>query len=39
MINFDGDYDGDDDDDDDDDDGELFLRYGWQTKGVQPGPL
>ena len=32
-----------DDDDDDDDDNELFLWYGWPTKGVkpyfQPGPL
>ena len=32
-----------DDDDDDDDDDELFLWYGWPTKGVwpylQPGPL
>ena len=31
------------DDDDDDDDDELFLWYGWPTKGVQPyfqpGPL
>ena len=27
-------YDGDDDDDDDDDDDELFLKHGWQTKGV-----
>ena len=31
------------DDDDDDDDEELFLWYGWPTKGVytlfQPGPL
>ena len=30
-------------DDDDDDDDELFLWYGWPTKGVypyfQPGPL
>ena len=24
----------DDDDDDDDDDDELFLWYGWPTKGV-----
>ena len=24
----------DDDDDDDDDDNELFLWYGWPTKGV-----
>ena len=23
-----------DDDDNDDDDAELFLRYGWPTKGV-----
>ena len=29
----DNDDDGDDDDNDDDDD-ELFLRYGWPTKGV-----
>ena len=28
----DNDDDGDDDDNDDDD--ELFLRYGWPTKGV-----
>ena len=25
---------GDDDDDDDDDDDELFLWYGWPTKGI-----
>ena len=24
----------DDDDDDDDDDNELFLWYGWPTKGI-----
>ena len=24
----------DDDDDDDDDDDELFLQYGWLTKGI-----
>ena len=29
----DNDDDGDDDDNDDDND-ELFLRYGWPTKGV-----
>ena len=31
------------DDDDDDDDDELFVWYGWPTKGIwphfQPGPL
>ena len=26
--------DDDDNDDDDDDDDELFLRYGWLTKGI-----
>ena len=28
------DDDDDNDDDDDDDDDELFLRYGWLTKGI-----
>ena len=36
-------FDDDDDGDGDDDDNELFLWYGWPTKGVkpyfQPGPL
>ena len=27
-------FDDDDDGDDDDDDDELFLRNGWQTKGI-----
>ena len=31
---FDDDDDDDNDDDDDDDDDELFLWYGWPTKGV-----
>ena len=36
TVNFDDDDDDDDDDDeDDDDDGdELFLWYGWPTKGI-----
>ena len=37
VLSYDDDY------DDDDDDDELFLWYGWSTKGVQPyfqpGPL
>ena len=31
LLNFNDD----DDNDDDDDDDELFLSYGWPTKGVQ----
>ena len=34
MTEVHDDDDNDDDDDDDDDDNELFLWYGWPTKGV-----
>ena len=34
VLSFGGNISNDDDDDDDDDDEELFLWYGWPTKGV-----